>query len=169
MLWHSWFNSIGAVSWGVIWFCVTGWGAPLHNNCWDHRMMVIIIFDYSASAPPPWVSHRDFVLRCEKYHSFPEPPSPPWISGMWHSTRALSGDNRAPVRMWHIPVGAVVFIRSRILSLWDGLVGIMLTTQSTQSRPQTPSILLHFSLKASTASLWKLTFPYIVNFCLYTT
>lgn len=38
-----------------------------------------------------------FVPRCEIHHSFPEPPSPPWISGMSESTKALSADNGASI------------------------------------------------------------------------
>lgn len=87
-----------------------------------------------------------FVLWCEKYHSFPEPPFPVWRSGMWHSAEGLSGDYGASIWMWHIPVGAIVFIRPLILSLWTGLVAVTLKTQPLPSQPQDISTLGRFHL-----------------------
>lgn len=138
---HSWFNSNIVSSRGVICFSITGpigWGVPLSSNCRDDRMMVVIIVITQPLFLPMCESRRPtlcgFVPQCEKYHSFLKPPSPAWISGMWHSTKALLGYNRAPVWMCHIPVGAVVFIRPLILSLWAGLVGVIITTQPKLSQ-----------------------------------
>lgn len=58
-----------------------------------------------------------FVPRCEIHHSFPEPPSPPWISGMSESTKALSADNGASILNVTHPCGSSFQTSSNSLPL----------------------------------------------------
>lgn len=81
------------------------------------RLLLWLLSLFSACVSHGGRRSVAFVPRCEIHHSFPEPPSPPWISGMSESTKALSADNGASILNVTHPCGSSFQTSSNSLPL----------------------------------------------------
>lgn len=147
---------------------------PVRGNRRDDRMMaVIILITQPPLLPGVWVTEPTlcgFVLRCEKYHPYPSlSPLPRRGFRECDITPKLCQGTIGPpsecdTSLWDV-WQSFSFTRSLILSVWDGLVGVIFTTQPTLSRPmshfylcfQTFLTYLHKVVAPQSETLWNST------------